>query len=97
MSVDLRVSRIYRHLAAFPSFGAEYDRSCNFDIRPKPKISFKKIRPSAEGISRSRRQEVSFSSPNSEVECIKYDILDFCNHLLVTANFPLENNMVLLW
>ena len=29
----------------------------------------------------------SFSSPNSEVECIKYNLLDFCNYLLVTANF----------
>ena len=63
---------------------AEYDRSRIFDIRPKPKFSFEKIRPSAEGISRSRRYEISFSSPNSEVECIKYDILDFCNPLLVT-------------
>ena len=76
---------------------AEYDRSRIFDIRPKPKSSFKKIRPSAEGISRSRRNEISFCSPNSEVECIKYDILDFCNHLLVTANFSFENTRVLLW
>ena len=75
----------------------EYDRSRIFDIRPKPKFSFKKIRPSAEGISRSRRYKISLSSPNSEVECIKYDVLDFCNNLLLTANFPFENNRVLLW
>ena len=77
-------------------YGPEYDQSRIFDIRPKPKFSFKKMRPSAEDISRSRRYEVSFSSPNSEVKCIKYDILDFCNHLLVTANFAFENNRVLL-
>ena len=40
---------------------------------------------------------VQISSPNTEVECIKYDILDFCNHLFVAANFPFENNRVLLW
>ncbi len=28
-----------------------YDRSHIFDIRPKPKFSFKKIRPSAEDLS----------------------------------------------
>ena len=39
----------------------------------------------------------SFSSPNSEVECIKYNLLDFCNYLLVAANFPLENDRILLW
>ena len=77
-------------------FPTEYDRSNIFDIRPKPKFSFKKIKPTAEGISQSRRYEISFSSPNGEVECIKYHILDFCNHLLVTANFPFENNRVLL-
>ena len=33
----------------------------------------------------------SLSSPNSKVECIKYNILDFCNYLLVTANFFFEN------
>ena len=32
-----------------------YDRSRIFDIRPKPKFSFKKIRLLAEGISRSQR------------------------------------------
>ena len=74
---------------------SEYDRSRIFDIRPKPKFSFKKIRPSAEGIS--RRYEVSFSSPNSEVEFINYHLLDFCNYLLVAANFPFENNRVLPW
>ena len=41
--------------------------------------------------------EISFSSPNSEVECIKYNILDFFNHFLVTPNSPFENNRVLLW
>ena len=63
----------------------EYDRSRIFDIRPKPKFSFQKIRPSAEDLSQSRRYEFckfclwnSFSSPNSEVECIKYNLLDFC-------------------
>ena len=56
----------------------------------------KKIRPLAKGISRSRRYKISFTSPNSEVECIKYDILDFCNHLLLPANFPFENNRVFL-
>ena len=35
-----------------------YDQSRIFDIRPKPKFSFKKIRPSAEGMSRSQRYEV---------------------------------------
>ena len=35
-----------------------YDRSRIFDIRPKPKFSFKKIRPSAEDISQSRRYEL---------------------------------------
>ena len=50
----------------------EYDQSRIFDIRPKPKFSFKKIRPSAEGISQSRRYEVSFSSPSSEVHQIRY-------------------------
>ena len=39
----------------------------------------------------------SFSSHKSEVECIKYNLLDFCNYLLVTANFPFENNSFLLW
>ena len=38
--------------------GPEYDRSCIFDIRPKPKFSLWKIRPSAEGLSRSRRYEI---------------------------------------
>ena len=32
-----------------------------------------------------------FSSHKSEVECIKYNLLDFCNYLLVTANFLFEN------
>ena len=76
---------------------AEYDRSRIFDNRQKPKFYFKKIRPSVQGTRQSRRYKISFGSLNSEVECIKYDILDFCNHLLVTANFPFENNRVLLW
>ena len=37
---------------------AVYDRSRIFDIRPKLKFSFWKIRPSAEGLSWSRRYEV---------------------------------------
>ena len=32
--------------------------------------------------------------PISEVECIKYNLIDFCNYLLVTANFLFENNRV---
>jgi hypothetical protein len=31
------------------------------------------------------------------VECIKYNLLDFRNYLLATANFPFENNRVLFW
>ena len=30
------------------------------------------------------------------MECINYNFLDFCNYLLVTANFHFENNRVLL-
>ena len=41
-------------------FQAEYERSRIFDLRPKPKFSFKKIWPSAEGISRSRRYDFVF-------------------------------------
>ena len=63
-----------------------YDQS----RRPKAKTYIKKIRPLAEGISRSGRYEVSFRSPSGEVECIKYHILDFCK-------FPFENNRILLW
>ena len=37
-----------------PRAVAEYDRSRIFDIRPKPKTLIQKIRPSAEGLSRSR-------------------------------------------
>ena len=36
----------------------EYDQSRIFEIRPKPKFSFLKIRPLAEGISRSGRYKV---------------------------------------
>ena len=61
------------------------------------KIFSQKIRTLAEGISQSRRYEVSFNSPNPEVESIKNNILDFCNHLLVTANFPFEINRFLHW
>ena len=50
----------------------------------------KKIKPTAEGISQSRRYEISFSSPNGEVECIKYDIVDFCDWLGAFGTF-LEN------
>ena len=78
-----------KHPAMLPV--AVYDQSRIFDIRLKPKFSFLKIRPSAEGI-----KVWSFVNFNF-VECIKYNLLDFCNYLLVTANFPLENNRVLLW
>ena len=37
-----------------------------------------------------------FSSHKSEVECIKYNLLDFSNYLLVTTNFPFENNRFLV-
>ena len=40
---------------AFWASEAVYDRSRIFDIRPKPKFSFQKIRPSVKGLSRSRR------------------------------------------
>ena len=66
------------------------------------KFSFQKIRHS----SRSRMYEVlyfclwnSFSSPKSEVECIKYNIIDFCdrNYLFVAAGFLFANNRRLLF
>jgi hypothetical protein len=66
----------------------EYDRSRIFDIRPKPKPKVQSFVNFALGTP---------SSHNSEVECIKYNLLDFCNHLSVTANVPFENNRVLLW
>ena len=59
-----------------------YDQSHIFHIRLKPKFS--------SFVNFALRN--SFSSPNSEVGCIKYNLLDFCNYLLVTANLPFENN-----
>ena len=44
---------------------SENDRSHIFDIRPKPEFSFKKIRPSAEGISRSRRYNFALGTPTT--------------------------------
>ena len=32
-----------------------------------------------------------------KLECINYNLLDFCNYLLVTANVPFEKIRVLLW
>ena len=58
-------------------------------LRPKAKAE-------AEGTKFPPAALIVNSTSLSEVECIKYDILDFCNHLLVTANFSFENNMVLL-
>ena len=53
-------------------------------------------------LGQSRRYDIwrfclrnSFISPNSEVECIKYNLIDFCDCLLVTSNFSFENNRVL--
>ena len=43
------------------------------------------------------RSRIFDISPNSEVECIKYNVLDFCNYLLVAANFPFDNNRVLIF
>ena len=56
----------------------KYDQSRIFDIRPKPKVRF---------CNRN-----FFSSPNSEVECIKYNLLEFSNYLFVTTDFPSANN-----
>jgi hypothetical protein len=57
---------------------------------------FEKIRPLAKGISLSQSFALKTSSAALIVECIKYNLLDFCNCLLVTAYFPFENNRVLL-
>ena len=71
---------------------------------PSPELPPFRIAPTPEygrslifDISHSRSYKISFSSPNSEMECIKYNYLDFCNYLLATANFPFENKSVLLW
>ena len=51
---------------------------------PKPKFVFQKIRPSAEGRAEAIGMKFckfchrnSFNSPNSDVECIKYNFIDF--------------------